>query len=75
MGGDVGILWIFLAFLFFGILFVFFALGEFLTPKKSVITGKSRTPEEISKKGFTKGIVLFILAIFIFGILFGELSN
>ena len=75
MGSEVGILWIILAFLVIGIFWLFFALGEVLTPKKSVITGKARTPEEISKKGFTKGVILFILAIFIFGILFSELRN
>ena len=75
MGGDVGIFWIILAFLLIGIFWLFFALGETLTPKKSIRTGKTRTPEEVSKKGFTKGVILFILAIWIFGILFSELRN
>lgn len=75
MGSDVGILWIILAFLVFGILCLFFIIGEFLTPKKSIITGKARSPEEVSKKGFTKGLILFVLSVFIFGILIGELRN
>jgi hypothetical protein len=70
MGGDVGIFWIFLAFLVIGLFWLFFALGETLTPNKSLTSGKLRTQEEISRKGFNKGVILFILAILIFGILF-----
>jgi hypothetical protein len=58
-----------------GIFWLFLALGEILTPKKSLITSKARTPEEISKKGFSKAVILFILAIFIFGTLFSALTN
>ena len=70
MGGEVGIFWIILAVLVIGVFWLFFALGETLTPNKSLISGKIRTQEEISRKGFNKGVILFILAILIFGILF-----
>ena len=70
MGGEVGIFWIILAVLIIGAFWLFFALGETLTPNKSLISGKLRTQEEISRKGFNKGVILFILAILIFGILF-----
>lgn len=75
MGGEVGIFWIVIAFVLIGIFWLFFALGETLTPKKSLITRKTRTPEELSKKGFTKGVILFLLAIWIFGVLIGELRG
>jgi hypothetical protein len=74
MGAEIGILWVLLGFLVVGVFWLFFAAGETLTPKKSLLTGQPRTPEEVSKKGFTKGVVLFILAIWILGMVFSNLN-
>lgn len=71
MGFDLGILWIILAFVAVGIFYVFWVAGEKLTPKKSPITGKARTPEEMNKKSFNKAIILIVIAIFVFIVITG----
>ncbi len=74
-GTDFPILGVFLLALVFGIFWLFFAAGETLTSKKSLLTGKERSQEEISRKGFTKGVILFLLAILVFNLFTGILNN
>ncbi len=75
VGTDFPILGVVLLALVFGIFWLFFAAGETLTPKKSILTGKERSQEEISRKGFRKGLVLFFLAILVFNLFTGFLNN
>ena len=72
---DFPILGVVLLALIIGIFWLFFAAGETLTPKKSILTGKERSQEEISRKGFWKGLVLFFLAILVLNLLTGFLNN
>ncbi len=72
---EIGLLWMILGLIFIGIFWLFFALGEIITPKKSLITGKPRSKEEISKKGFRKGILLFLLALWIVGMVLASFIN
>lgn len=67
MSSGIGLIWFILFFVIIGLFFIFFAAGEKLTPKKSILTGKVRTKDEISSKGFVKGILLFVLFILIVG--------
>jgi hypothetical protein len=75
MGTDFPIVGVVLIALVFGIFWLFFAAGETLTSKKSFLSGKERSQEEISRKGLTKGVVLFLLAILIFNLFTGFLNN
>jgi type II secretory pathway component PulL len=75
LGTDFPIFGVVLLALAFGIFWLFFAAGESLTPKKSLLSGKERSQEEISRKGFWKGLVLFFIAILVFNLLTGFLNN
>jgi hypothetical protein len=75
VGSDFPILGVVFLALIFVIFWLFFAAGEQITPKKSLISGKERSQEEISRKGLRKGIVMFFLAILIFNLFTGFLNN
>jgi hypothetical protein len=75
VGSDFPVLGVLFIFLALGIFWLFFAAGETMTPKKSLITGKERSKEENSKKGLTKGIILFFLAILVINLFTGVLNN
>ena len=75
MGSDFPVLGVLFIFVALGIFWLFFATGESLTPKKSLLTGKERSKEEISRKGLTKGVVLFFLAIIVINLFTGILNN
>ncbi len=75
VGSDFPILGVLVLLAILGLFWLFFAAGEVITPKKSLLTGKERSKEEISRKGLRKGVVLFFLAILIFNALTGLLNN
>lgn len=74
-GFDFPILGVVFLALVFGLFWLFFAAGEVMTPSKSLLTGKERSKEEISKKGLRKAIVLFFMAIVVINLFTGLLNN
>jgi len=75
VGYDFPVLGVLFIFVAIGVFWLFFAAGESLTPKKSLLTGKERSKEEISRKGLTKGVVLFFIAIIVINLFTGILND
>jgi accessory gene regulator protein AgrB len=65
MGAEIGIFWIFLAFVVVGIIYIFWFAGDKLTPKNSPISGKPISEEKRNKTSAIIGITLFILVLFV----------
>ena len=69
MGAEIGIFWIFLAFVVVGTFYLFWFAGDKLTPKNSPITGKPISQEKQNSTSFIIAIVLILLVLFIISVI------